>query len=167
MQAGDIVTINSRKYDGTIRRIWTCRFVSQEDSLLVFEGEFESEVTHPDLGHITAGTRSLEYYWLDRWYNVFRFFEPTGEFRNLYCNVNMPPTFENGVLDYIDLDIDVVVWPDGSMKVLDENDFKINTAKFSYPEELKLKVRKVLNEITTSFRDGLPPDDTIKFGVGR
>jgi protein associated with RNAse G/E len=154
VQAGDIVTINSRKYDGTIRRSWTCRFVSQEDSLLVFEGEFESEVSHPDLGLIAAGSRSLEYYWLDRWYNVFRFYEPTGEFRNLYCNVNMPPTVENGVLDYVDLDIDVVVWPDGAAKVLDEDDFEANAETYDYPESVRAAAIDALAEIKRLISSG-------------
>ena len=37
---------------------------------------------------------SLEYYWLDRWYNVFRFSDPDGKLRNYYCNVNVPPQFD-------------------------------------------------------------------------
>lgn len=159
MKAGDIVTINSRKYDGRIRRTWTCRFLSQEDSLLTFEGEFETEVSHPDLGRIAAGTRSLEFYWLDRWYNVFRFFEPNGDFRNLYCNVNMPPTFADGVLDYVDLDIDVLVWPDGSMKVLDEDDFEENTVKYQYSKELRANAMEALAEL----KNFLPTDGLATF----
>ena len=147
MQSGDIVTINSRKYDGTIRRSWTCRFISWEASLLVFAGEFEFDVSHPDLGLIVAGTRSVEYYWLDRCYNVFRFFEPTGEFRNLYCNINMPPTFENGVLDYVDLDIDVVAWPDGMTNVLDEDNFEANAERYDYPESVRTAALEALEEI--------------------
>ncbi|HVF29506.1 MAG TPA: hypothetical protein VNA22_00995, partial [Pyrinomonadaceae bacterium] len=71
-----MITINSRKYDGTIRRAWTCEFIEQRDSLLLFVGEFEAAVEHRDLGRIEAGTVSYEYYWLDRWYNIFRFHEP-------------------------------------------------------------------------------------------
>lgn len=147
MEAGDIVTINSRKYDGRIRRSWTCRFVEQKDSLLVFEGEFELDVTHPDLGHITAGTRSLEYYWLDRWYNVFRFFEPTGEFRNLYCNINMPPRLEDGVLDYVDLDIDVLVWPNGKRAILDLEEFEQNSMRFGYTNETQYFAKAGLDSV--------------------
>ena len=153
MESGDIVTINSRKYDGTIRRSWTCRFVSQEDSLFIFEGEFEFAVSHPDLGQIAPGTRSLEYYWLDRWYNVFRFFEPTGEFRNLYCNINMPPTLSESVLDYVDLDIDILVWPDENIIILDESDFEENAVKFKYPTELREQARRAFDELQRLLRE--------------
>src|SRR5207248_3333985 len=98
------ITVNSRNFDGTLRRSWSARLIKQDGSLIEMIGEFETGVAHPDLGVIDRGTISYEYYWLDRWYNVFRFHEPHGEFRNYYCNINLPPTFENGILDYVDLD---------------------------------------------------------------
>ena len=130
------VTINSRKYDLTIRRTWQARLIERADSLLVFVGEFAEEVHHPDLGHILAGTVSYEFYWLDRWYNVFRFHEPDGTFRNWYCNINMPPKFVEGVLDYVDLDIDILIWPGREPIVLDEDEFEENAALFNSPEEV-------------------------------
>jgi Uncharacterized domain/protein associated with RNAses G and E len=143
----DTITVNSRKFDGSIRRSWTCRLIGQENTLLVFEGVFDCDVRHDDLGFIRRGTISYEYYWLDRWYNVFRFHEPEGKLRNYYCNLNMPPVFENGVLDYVDLDLDVLVWKDFSYKVLDREDFEENSAKFDYSEELRRTVEKSLAEI--------------------
>lgn len=142
-----MITVNSRKIDGTVRRSWTCELVERSDSLLIFVGKFDSEVRHPELGHITAGTLSYEYYWLDRWYSIFRFHEPSGSFRNFYCNLNMPPVFADGVLDYVDLDIDVVVWPDLSYKVLDRDDYEINSRLLGYGDEVKEKVEATLKEL--------------------
>lgn len=130
------VTINSRKFDRTIHRTWQANLESESESLLTFIDEFDEEVRHPHLGIIRRGTISHEYYWLDRWYSVFRFHEPGGDLRNFYCNVNMPPTFENGVLDYVDLDIDVLVWPDFTYEILDRDDFERNAIKYLYSNEL-------------------------------
>ena len=138
-----MITVNSRKYDGTIRRTWHCELIGARGSLLELSGEFENDVYHPELGHIRKGTVSYEYYWLDRWYNIFRFHEPTGELRNYYCNVNMPPSFGNETLDYIDLDIDVLVRPDQSYVVLDQDDFKHSTEMFGYPDDLQAKVHAI------------------------
>ena len=126
------VTINSRKYDQRIRRSWHAELIESMGSMLVFVGEFDRDVSHNDLGFIPSGTISYEYYWLDRWHNVFRFLLPDGALRNYYCNVNMPPTFENGVLDYIDLDIDLLVWPDRHHNILDMDEFEENAALFGY-----------------------------------
>ena len=121
--------------------------MEQSRTLLVFAGIFDTAVTHADLGIIARGTISYEYYWIDRWYNIFRFHGPDGAFRNYYCNVSMPPVFENGVLDYVDLDIDVLVWPDSSHQILDEAEYEENALKFEYPETIRLNVRRALAEI--------------------
>ena len=110
-------------------------------------GVFDAAVDHADLGRISKGTVSFEYYWLDRWYNVFRFLEPDGSLRNLYCNICMPPKFSGETLDYVDLDIDLVIWPDGSVVTLDEVDFADNAAKFQYPTDVTQKALDSVDEL--------------------
>lgn len=131
-----IVTINSRKYDGRIRRSWKGGLVHDSGDLIILVGSFNEEVEHNDLGRISAGTVSFEHFWFDRWYNVFRFHEPDGTLKAHYANIAMPPTFDGGVIDYVDLDIDVVVWPDRRVDVLDRDDFEDNKLKYGYPDEV-------------------------------
>ncbi len=139
--------INSRKFNGEIHRSWKADFIERRDSLLIFVGEFENEVRHSKLGVIRRGTISYEYYWLNRWYNIFKFHEPEGELRNFYCNVNMPPRFENNVLDYVDLEIDVLVSKDFSVEVLDRDEFEENSQLFGYSESLITKTLQTLDEL--------------------
>jgi protein associated with RNAse G/E len=141
------VTVRTYKYDGTEHRRWRAQISKQEGSLLVLDAKFEEEIRHPLLGTVAAETLSMEYYWLDRWYNVFRFVEPTGELRNFYCNVNVPPVLQKNVLSYIDLDVDVLVAPDFSYSILDEDEFAANAARFNYPAEVLLKSRAALAEL--------------------
>jgi len=141
------VIIRSRKYDGQIHRTWQAKLVSRGDSWLQFEGRFEQEIKHPQLGVISRDTISYEFYRLDCWYNIFRFHEPDGSFRNFYCNVNTPPTLVGDVLEYIDLDIDVLVWKDFSYQILDLDEFTANAQKYSYPNELQSKAKTVLHEL--------------------
>ncbi len=134
--SNELITINSRKFDGKIHRSWKAAIIEQSDSLITFVGEFESDIKHTHLGFIRRGTVSYEYYWFNRWFNVFRFHEPEGDLRNFYCNVNMPPIYQNGVLDYVDLDIDVLVWKDYSYQILDLDEFEENSFRFGYPTEI-------------------------------
>lgn len=142
-----IVTINSRKFDWKIHRSWQAEFLEEENSLLTFVGVFEKEVKHSKLGVIRRNTVSYEFYWLNRGYNVFRFHEPEGDLRNFYCNLNLPPKFENDVLDYVDLDVDVLVWKDFSLEILDLDEFETNAQKFNYPQQIRVEVDKNLNEL--------------------
>lgn len=144
------ITVQTLKYDGTPHRSWKAEIVEQSDDLLVLLGVFDREITHPDLGVIMAGTISYEYYWLDRWYNVFRFHEPDGRFRNFYCNVNMPPKFENGRLEYVDLDIDILVSGDFKIEILDEEEFNENCVRYNYPLEIITRAHATVEEIVGS-----------------
>lgn len=139
--------INSRKYDGTIHRTWNVQLVSIEKTLLTFVGIFDREIVHQHLGIIRRGTISYEYYWLDKWFNIFRFHEPTGELRNFYCNINLPPTFENNVLDYIDLEIDILVKKTFEVEILDIDEFEEFSIKYGYSENLKKKAFQTLRNV--------------------
>lgn len=141
------VIINSRKSDGKIHRSWKAELIESRESLLIFVGEFENEVRHSKLGVIGRGTISYEYYWLDRWYNVFKFLEPGGELRNFYCNLNLPPRFENNVLDYVDLDIDVLVTKDFEVEILDLDEFEENSKLFDYSTDLIKKTFETLDQV--------------------
>lgn len=149
--------INSRKFDGKIHRSWRADFVEQQDSLLMFVGKFEEEVRHSKLGVIRRGTISFEYYWLDRWYNIFKFHEPEGELRNYYCNLNMPPKFENNVLDYIDLDIDILVSKDFGIEILDRDEFEENSQLYGYSDDLIAKNLQTLDELLNVIKIGAFP----------
>jgi protein associated with RNAse G/E len=151
--------INSRKYDGSIRRSWSCEMVRLDHDLLVFEGIFDVDVDHKELGFIKSGTVSHEYYWLGRWYNVFRFMSPDGSFRNYYCNINLPPTLSDNVLDYVDLDIDIVVWPDKTYQVLDLDEFETHARDMPYPADVRAGAFKALDELMEMIETGSLPEE--------
>ena len=113
----------------------------------MLDAVFEEDVEHDLLGKVASGTISVEYYWLDRWYNVFRFSDRDGNFQSFYCNVTMPPSFDGRVLSYVDLDIDVLVKPDFSYRVLDLEDFEENTSRYSYSHEVQETAHAALAEL--------------------
>lgn len=149
--------INSRKYDGSIHRSWEANLVERDGSLVVFEGTFKTEIRHKDIGIIRPGTVSREYYWLDRHYNVFRFFEPGGELKCLYCNINLPPVLEAGILDYIDLDLDILSVPDLNPVVLDEEEFESNSRLYSYPPDVIATAREAVQDVLELLGRGVGP----------
>jgi len=142
------VVVQVLKYDGREHRRWRARVAKQEETLLILDAVFEDEIEHDLLGTISSGTISTEYYWLDRWYNVFRFSDPDRKLKNFYCNVNQPPSFDGHVLSYIDLDIDVLVAPDLTYKILDLEDFEANAERFAYPEDVQANAHGALKELT-------------------
>jgi len=135
------------KYDGTEHRQWRARLASREGELVVLAAAFAEEVQHNILGFIAAGTISTEYYWLNRWYNVFRFSEPNGQLLSYYCNVNLPPQLQPDSLSYVDLDIDILVQPNLTFQILDTEDFEANIVRYGYTLEVQDGVQKATNEL--------------------
>ena len=142
--------VRSLAYDGTCRREWSADVIKRSPGRIDLVGVFDSTVEHPELGRIDAGTFSYEIFWDDRWYNFFRFEYPKGHLRNHYINISMPPKFLDGRIDYVDLDIDVVVWPGKEPQVLDEDEFCENAVKFGYPTELQEKTLSTLKSLLSS-----------------
>ncbi|HKG78136.1 MAG TPA: DUF402 domain-containing protein [Pyrinomonadaceae bacterium] len=142
------IIVSVLKYDMGEHRRWPARIATMEGPLLVLDAVFEEEIQHDLLGTISSGTISTEYYWLDRWYNVFRFSDPDRTLKSFYCNVNTPPLFDGRVLSYIDLDIDVLVAPDLTYKILDVDDFEENAKRYGYPDDIQASARTALAELT-------------------
>ena len=156
------LVVRALKFDGTEHRQWRASGMRLEGTLLVLYAAFDQEVRHSHLGLIERGTVSIEYYWLDRWYNVFRFLEPDGRLRNFYCNVNMPPRFDGRTLTYIDLDMDIVVSPDLSYEILDMDEFEMNALKFKYPEDVRHRARLALDELIALIESREFPFDSLE-----
>lgn len=127
---------------------------------MTFMGVFDRDIGHSHLGLIRCGTVSYEYYWLDRWYNIFRFHGPDGTFRNFYCNVSMPPVFAADVLNYVDLDLDILVWPDGRTAILDRDEYEHNLVTYGYPPDITERAELAVAELLDAIHRREFPFDT-------
>lgn len=78
-----------------------------------------------DLGYVTfeTGDHFTEWYYSDRWYNIFEIVSSDGALKGWYCNVAAPADIEEDQLACRDLLLDLWVAPDGATDVLDEDEF--------------------------------------------
>ncbi|HAF47972.1 MAG TPA: hypothetical protein DCL08_01870 [Anaerolineaceae bacterium] len=73
---------------------------------------------------LRTNDRSIERYYSNRWYNVFEIHDRDDDrLKAWYCNVTSPATFSQGKIKYIDLALDILVYPDGDYLILDEDEF--------------------------------------------
>jgi len=56
---------------------------------------------------------------LGEWYLITRYFSRGGHLRGTYVNLNTPIELYPNNLRYVDLEVDICIWPDGEMRVLD------------------------------------------------
>lgn len=83
---------------------------------------------HPrvDLGHVVfePGDTLYEYFYTDRWYNVFEVRTTAGTLKGWYCNITRPADFRDDRIESEDLELDLFVPPDRSTPViLDEEEY--------------------------------------------
>lgn len=97
------------------------------------------------------GDMTAEFFWRDRWWNVIAGYDAdTGELRGYYCNVAKAPRWQiepAPVVAYTDLDLDLVVFPDGKIELHDEDEFLQYAAQYHYPARTIERARRTVDEI--------------------
>ena len=81
-----------------------------------------------DAGYMTleAGDRFFEHYYNDRYYNIYAIYQQkSSSLKGWYCNIGMPAQFSNGAVSYVDLALDLWVYPNGEYLLLDEDEFEM------------------------------------------
>lgn len=122
----DSLNVIIRKLNIQRQETWgyTGRVLSQEaDSILI-----EAFFNRPDLPFhgitLRENDRYLERYYSNRWYNIFEIHDRDDDhLKAWYCNVTTPAEIVPGSISYVDLALDLLVFPDGGYLVLDQDEF--------------------------------------------
>lgn len=100
------------------------------------------------------GDRFVEYFYTDRWYNVFRVqVGAHGPLRGWYCNITRPAQIEAESVSAVDLALDVWIDAGGYASILDEDEF---AALPLAPEEVA-RARAALAEVLQLARQHTGP----------
>jgi protein associated with RNAse G/E len=103
---------------------------------------------------LKKGDRFVEYYYSDRWYNIFEIYDrDDGKVKGWYCNVGMPAVFDDEIVSYVDLALDLWVSVDGTQTVLDEDEFE----ELDLSGELRKGALQGLTELKLHFEKKNPP----------
>jgi protein associated with RNAse G/E len=132
------------------RETWRYRgqLLEQDSNRIILEAFFDRQdvVLHGML--LGRGDRFVETYYTDRWYNVFEIHAREDDrLRGWYCNITQPAIFDGWVITYVDLALDLLVFPDGRQIILDEDEF----LGLDIPPDVRRKAREALAELQAKF----------------
>ena len=104
---------------------YTGRLISFHPDGVVLEANFN----RPDLPFhgivMGQGDRFVEYYSSRRWYNIFEMHDRQDDhLKGWYCNVTLPAEINQNQVRYVDLALDLLVYPNGEQLVVDEDEFE-------------------------------------------
>src|SRR5512143_2387693 len=88
------------EYEGVLLR--------RDEHMIVLEALFD-RVDMPLMDVVfKTGDRFVEYYYTDRWYNIFAIHDrEDGKIKGWYCNIGKPAMISDGIVSYVDLALDL------------------------------------------------------------
>ncbi len=149
MPPNDDILVLKLNVEGKETWRYTGRVIERQDSCLKLEAFFNRDDMPFHGITLGRGDRFIETYYADRWYNIYEVHDrATDTLKCWYCNVTTPARIEPGRVSYIDLALDLLVYPDKRQLVLDEDEFQ----GLNIDAETRLQARRALAELQELFR---------------
>ncbi len=126
VEVGNAVHVRKLRPDGSAVFAWDGEVLRCDQEGIVLRAEFNVDVVELGFTTFRRGDVFIEFYYWQRYYNVFQISSPDGELKGWYANLGLPAELdsERGDLSYVDLGLDVWAGPDGDYLVLDEDDLE-------------------------------------------
>lgn len=148
------VKVQKKNPAGVVTYEYEGDLISHIENIITIEALFDrNDMPFMDVV-FKKGDRFVEYYYSDRWYNIFAIHDrDDGQVKGWYCNIGMPAIIANDVISYIDLALDLWVSADGKQTVLDEDEFKA----LNLSQELSNNALSGLEELKVLFKNNRAP----------
>ena len=130
----DNVDIISYKHDGELHRVWKNVYKIFESDELVVLVNNKVDVIDGDGRKWKTREPAICYFFKKYWFNIICMIRTYDIY--YYCNLSSPFVIDAEGLKYIDYDLDVKVFPDGEILLLDRDEYDFNIKVLQYPDEL-------------------------------
>lgn len=145
LEIGQVVYIQSYKYDGSLHRTWSKATVLDIDDKSIVVMTYKTWVVEADGRRWFTKEPAVCFFYCNQWFNIIAMIRKSGIY--YYCNIASPVIYDGEAIKNIDLDLDVKVFPDGSYIVLDEDEFDLHQEAMNYPQEVIDISYEALNQI--------------------
>lgn len=125
-----MVYIQSYKHDGSLHRTWSKGYVLEATDKQYVVVTNKTWVVEADGRRWFTREPAICFFYPDRWYNIITMIRKTGIY--YYCNLASPSLYDGEAIKNIDYDLDVKVFPDGKVDILDEDEYEEHSAEMQY-----------------------------------
>lgn len=148
------VKVQKKNPTGDITYEYVGDVLRRDEHSIVLEALFDrADMPFMDVVFRT-GDRFVEYYFANRWYNIFTIHDREDDrVKGWYCNIGQPAVIEDGLVSYVDLALDLWVSANGTQTVLDEDEFE----ELKLSEDLRSNALNGLAELKDLFKNNKPP----------
>ena len=150
IKVGDKLQIHCYKHDGTIDRIsGEATVLDITPDVLVCANNKVKLTENDGRTHRTKETAILFFY-KNEWFNILAQLKKYGLF--YYCNIASPFVIDGKIIKYIDYDLDLRVFPNGSFKILDRLEYKYHKKQMHYSSRLDFILKYELGNLIEKVR---------------
>jgi protein associated with RNAse G/E len=151
MNKPKIINIHKQDFSGRVVWKYTGSLLEYNQNRIVIEAYFDREDTPLDKIILRKGDKFIETYFTDQWFNIYEIQDKFSEsIKAWYCNISYPAVFTNETITFRDLALDLLVYPDGTSKTLDLDEFN----SLPIPDEIRSKALQSLAYLQDNFPPG-------------
>mgnify|MGYP003496455825 CR=1 FL=1 len=151
IKVGDTLVIHCYKHNGVIYESSKVAYVIDIKDDYIVLGDENVLITKQDGRRWHTKGSAIMFFYKKRWFNIIAQIISDGIF--YYCNIASPFLIDDGALKYIDYDLDLRVFPDGSFKVLDRGEYKYHKSIMNYPETIDKILKEELTNLINLVRN--------------
>lgn len=143
IKVGDRLTLQCYKHDGSLEHASDEAVVLEIKDDIMVCGNGRTKITEKDGRTHMTNEPAILFFYKKHWFNIIGQLKKYGLF--YYCNIASPYIIENNIIKYIDYDLDLRVFPDGSFRILDRNEYKYHKKLMKYPDQIDRIVKEELS----------------------
>ncbi|HEU0075085.1 MAG TPA: DUF402 domain-containing protein [Dehalococcoidia bacterium] len=147
------ITVRATNYDGSLHWEHAAWLKRTDGGLVVTQTSagLVVKATAHESGVFISPYNTNGHYWPDRWFNVIRLELPERGLYGYYCNIATPLQFDGATVNYVDLQLDVLVRAetDGSLThtLEDEDEFEAARERYGYAGALLSRCYSAVEEL--------------------
>jgi len=148
--AGSMIDIEHVKLDGRVLHLGKAlvEVFDEDGSLVKFSRIIRGEGTYDGLGtRKERGDRAVTEAKIGGWHYKTQYFSKDGRHKGTYINLNTPAELYPYGIRYVDLEVDVCVWPSGRVGKVDEKKLESAAAEGIVTQRLVETVKKKVREL--------------------
>ena len=139
------LAIQCYKHNGTIHRCWDRGLVLANNEDFIVIAARRAKVVESNGRRWFTKEPAVTIFSKKEWWNVICMFKEDGVC--YYCNIASPSLIDYHMIKYIDYDLDAKLFPDGTIRVLDEKEYQCNKEKYKYSDDLDKVLRYQMKDI--------------------
>ncbi|MGI6125979.1 MAG: DUF402 domain-containing protein [Planifilum sp.] len=154
-EEGAVLRIESYKYGEHFHRMWKKSVVLKSGEPLIIANE-NVEVVEADGRKWRFPGLTIGCFHRTEWFHTLVVFGEDEHFR-FYTHIASPYRYRDGVLSYIDYDLDLKVDRDGRRRWVDREEFEQNRVRYSYPDEVLENIEQAVRRVDRLARERKEP----------